>query len=137
MRGETPTQAVSISLPISVIESLLAMRAALDEDVASALGKCVGGAPHVDAAMHNLPRRHIAVQERRKYAAEFLGLGFSADTLAAVFGRAVNMMADVAPEALVSLAEIRTRGRRLVSLEPRHIHPHSPHLPVLKTASGW
>jgi hypothetical protein len=59
------------------------------------------------------------------------------DTLAALFGRVVDMMADVAPENLVSLAGIRTRGRRFISLEPHGIHPYSPHLPVLQTASGW
>jgi hypothetical protein len=137
MKCETPSQAVLVSLPISIIEALLTMRSVLDGDVASALGKSIGGAPLSNTPMLDRPSPHVAIIKHGKYAAEFLGVGFSVNTLAAVFGRVVDIMADVAPEVLVSLAAIRTRGRRFVSLVPRGIHPHSPHLPVLQTASGW
>ncbi|SDX86296.1 hypothetical protein [Roseicitreum antarcticum] len=137
MKCETATQAVLVSVPISVVEAILTLRSALDDDVASALGKSLAGARTVNTAQLDPPPTSVAVHERGKYAAEFLGVGFSVDTLAALFGRVVDMMADVAPENLVSLAGIRTRGRRLISLEPRGIHPYSPHLPVQLTASGW
>ena len=137
MKCETSTQTVLVSLPISFIEALLTMRSALDGEVASALGKSVGGAPASNKAVSNRPAPDVALAEQGKYAAEFLGVGFSENTLAAVFGRVVDMMAEVAPETLVSLATVRTRGRRFISLEPRDIHPHSPHLPVMRTKSGW
>jgi len=137
MKCETSAQTVLVSLPISLIEALLTIRSALDDDIASALGKSVGGATASNKAVSNRPVPDVDAPERGKYAAELLGVAFSAKTLAAVFGRVVDMMAEVAPETLVSLAAVRTRGRRFVSLEPRDIHPHSPHLPVLRTESGW
>jgi hypothetical protein len=137
MNCETPTQAVLVSLPISFVEAILTLQSALDDNVTSALGKSLAGARTVSTALLDPPATSFAVHERGKYAAEFLGVGFSADTLAAIFGQVVDMMAAVAPEALVSLAAIRTRGRRFISKEARGIHPHSPHLPVQQTDSGW
>lgn len=137
MKCETFTQTALVSLPISLIEGLLKMRCALDDDVASALRKSLGSAPASNKIppVQQLPDG--AAPERGKYPAEFLGVVFSANTLATVFSQVVDMMADVAPEELVKLAAIRTRGRRFVAREPRDIHPHSPHLPVMQTTSGW
>lgn len=137
MRYETATQSVLVSLPISIVEAILTLRSKLDDDVASALGKSLVDAQTTNTAVLDAPQSSFAVRERGKYVAEFLGVTFTVDTLAALFGRVVDMMADVAPENLVSLAGSRTRGRRLISLEPHGIHPYSPHLPVLQTASGW
>lgn len=137
MMYETSAQTALVSLPVSFIEALLTMRSALDDNVASALGKSVGGAQASNKAVSKRPAPEVVAPELGKYAAELLGVAFSTNTLAAVFGRAVDLMAEVAPEALVSLALIRTRGRRLISLEPRDIHPNSPHLPVMRTESGW
>ncbi len=137
MKCETPEQTALVSLPISLIEAMLKMRSALDDHLASALEKSVGGTLASNKAIFNQPAPNFAAPERGKYAAEFLGVVFSANTLANVFGRVVDMMADVAPEALVKLAAIRTRGRRFVSREPHDIHPRSPHLPVTQTQSGW
>lgn len=132
MKYDTSTQTL-VSLPISLIEALLKLRSALDDDVALALRKGAESAP----ASKKIPPVQQPPDVRGKYAAEFLGVVFSANTLATVFSRVVDMMADVAPEELVKLAAIRTRGRRFVSREPRDIHPHSPHLPVMQTESGW
>lgn len=137
MKCESSTQAVLVSLPVSFVEAILTLQSALDDDVTSAFAKSLAGARTVSTALLDPPAPSLAVHERGKYAAEFLGVGFSVDTLAALFGRVVDMMADIAPENLVSLGGIRTRGRRFISLEPRGIHPYSPHLPVLQTDSGW
>lgn len=137
MKRETPEQAALVSLPISLIEVMLKMRSSLDDQLASQLEKFIGSASASSEAIFNQPAPCFAAPERGKYAAEFLGVVFFANTLASVFGRVVDMMADVAPEALVELAAIRTRGRRFVSREPRDIHPRSPHLPVMQTKSGW
>lgn len=137
MKHETSTQTALVSLPISLIEALLQMRSSLDEDVAVALRESLGDAPATDKAASDRPAHDVSTHQRGKYAAEFLGSTFSVNSLAAVFGRVVDMMADVAPEALVSLAAVRTRGRRFIALEPHDIHLHSPHLPVMRTASGW
>jgi len=137
MKFETSTQTAQVSLPISLVEALLTMRSALDEDVADALRSITGCSQGTSKPMSDRPSSDVIVPQSGKYAAEFLGTAFFENTLAAIFGRAVDMMADVAPEALVSLTSVRTRGRRFISLEPHDIHPFSPHLPVMRTESGW
>ena len=134
MRYETATQTVLVAMPISIVEAILTE---VHNDVASALGISLAGAQTINTAVLDAPKTSFPVHERGKYVAEFLGITFTVDTLAALFGRVVDMMADVAPENLVSLAGIRTRGRRFISREPRGIHPYSPHLPVQLTSSGW
>jgi hypothetical protein len=106
MKCESSPRTVLVSLPISFVEALLNMRSALDDEVASALGESVGGAPTSTTALSDRPKLDAITSERGKYAAEFLRVAFSASTLAAVFGRVVDMMAVVAPEVLVSLATI-------------------------------
>ena len=123
MRYETATQTVLVSMPISIVEAILTLRSALDDDVASALGISLAGARTMKTPLLDPLPTSVAVHKRGKYAAEFLGVGFSVDTLAALFGQVVDMMADVAPENLVSIAEIRTRGRRFISREPGRIAP--------------
>lgn len=137
MKVESSTQTALVSLPLSVIEALLTMRSALDENVAGELRAITGCSPGASKPTPDRPSPDVFVPERGKYAAEFLGTAFFGNTLAAIFGRAVDMMADVAPEALVSLSTVRTRGRRFISSEPHGIHPFSPHLPVMRTESGW
>lgn len=137
MKFETSTKTALVSLPISLIEALLTMRSALDDDVAEVLRNTAGCSPVTNKLTSDRTSLDVIVPQRGKYAAEFLGTAFFENTLAAIFGRAVDMMADVAPEALVSLATVRTRGRRFISLNPNDIHPFSPHLPVMQTESGW
>lgn len=137
MNHVSMTNAVLVSLPMPFVEAILAARSALDDDAAVALHKSLEIARKLDRPASDQPSHLIPTPERGKYAAEFLGVRFAADTLAGVFRRIVEMMHDVAPEALASLSEIRTRGRRLVAMNPCHIHPYSPHLPVLQTDAGW
>lgn len=113
------------------------MRSALDDDVAAVLENISGSSPVTNKLTSDRPSLDIIFPRKGKCAAEFLGTVFFGNTLAAIFGRAIDMMADVAPEALVSLATVRTRGRRFISLNPNDIHPFSPHLPVTQTGSGW
>lgn len=137
MKFETSTETALVSLPISLIEALLTMRSALDDDVAEALKNTAGCSLVTFKPTADRPSPEVIVPQSGKYAAELLGATFFENTLAAIFGRAVDMMAGVAPEALVSLATVRTRGRRFISLKPHDIHPFSPHLPVMQTESGW
>jgi len=137
MKFETSTETALVSLPKSLIEALLTMRSALDEDVADALRSITGCSQGASKPTSDRPSSDVIVPQGGKYAAEFLGTPFFENTLAAIFGQVVDMMADVAPEALVSLATVRTRGRRFISLNPIDIHPFSAHLPVMQTESGW
>jgi hypothetical protein len=137
MTCENPAEAVVVSLPISVVEAILGLRSALDDDVAAALGKSLPSARPMAAALPVPPSPRCNTLRRGKYRAAFLGVEFDADTLPTVFGRIVDMMAEVAPEALVSLAEICTGRRRFISRDRLRIHLSKPDLPVLQTASGW
>lgn len=137
MNCESSARTVLVSLPISLVEALLKMHFALDDKIASTLVESVRRTPASTTTLSNQPILDAVILERGKYATEFLGVAFSANTLAQVFGQVVDMTEFVAPEVLVSLATIHTRGRRLISLKPNEIHPYSPHLPVMKTKSGW
>jgi len=137
MKAETSAQTALVSLPISLIEALLTIRSAVDEDVAGVFRTITGTSPCTSGPTSNRPSPDVIVPQSGKYSAEFLGTTFSENTLAALFGRAIDMMNDVAPEALVELAAIHTRSRRFVAREPRDIHPHNPHLPTMLTQSGW
>lgn len=137
MNPEISASEVNVSLPITVIQAILSLRSALDEKVASALRNSLSDARTLDRVEPNLPFPRTPVQDHGKYLAAFLGRSFEVDTLASVFASVVDMMADVAPEVLLSLAEVRTRGRRLIAPNRQLIHLYSPHLPVLQTCSGW
>jgi hypothetical protein len=76
MKCESSPRTVLVSLPISFVEALLNMRSALDDEVASALGESVGGAPTSTTALSDRPKLDAITSERGKYA-EFLGVAFS------------------------------------------------------------
>ncbi|SIS92143.1 hypothetical protein [Phaeovulum vinaykumarii] len=137
MSNKCHANEVVVSLPITFVEAILSVRSSFDQGVASALAKSLVDARTLNEQHLPQPVPSVAVPDRGKYAAEFLGVRFAAATLADVFCTVVDMMAEVAPEALVSLSEIRTPGRRFVAKDPHQIHPHSPHLPVLRSVSGW
>lgn len=137
MTCRASAQTVLVPLPISIIEVLLAMRSALDDELASALQEGAHGIPATSTSLPDQPILDTVTPKRGKYAAEFLGVPFAAGTLAEVFGQIVDMMAVVAPEALVLLSEIRTRARRYVSLTAGEVHFISPYLPTIQTKSGW
>jgi hypothetical protein len=74
---------------------------------------------------------------REKYIGEFLGERVCARTLPDFFETVVNMTSAVAPEVLVELSTWCMGSRRFVAAGPDTVHPDSPHLPVVQTASGW
>ena len=139
MSCEIRNRTVLVSLPVSFVEALLDMRTALDDDLASALEKAVGGSPASSASQPCETNPKTITPGRGNYTAEFLGVAFSANTLPEVFERVIDMTADVAPEALDSLAKRRspTGARRYVAREPGMVHLNSPRLPVARTTSGW
>lgn len=118
MNHECLADAVLVSLPMNFVEAILSVRSALDDDVTSALQKSLAGARGANGRTLDLPSPRTGVLYQGTYGAELLGVGFTVDTLEDVFGRVVDMLTDVAPEVLVSLSEVRTRGRRLVALDP-------------------
>jgi hypothetical protein len=74
---------------------------------------------------------------REKYLATLLGERLSAPSLPELFGRVIDAMAGVAPEAVEALASMKSHRRRFVSRIPEGIHPGRRDLPVMKTSSDW
>jgi hypothetical protein len=140
MKYETSSQSVLVSLPVHLIEALLTLRSALDENLASTLEKAVVDTVASSAAVSERPPAAAFPSEHGRYAAEFRGRTFREDTLFGVFGRIVDMLANDEPEAIVSLSAYRTRRRRLVSRERGGIHIYRRDFAdtkTIQTNSGW
>src|SRR5688500_2155789 len=96
MNCETSTRTVLVPLPISFVEALLHMRFELDDGLGSVLSESVGS---TTLSSSDRPKLDVIAPARGKHAAEFLGIAFSAKTLAALFGQVIDITAVVAPEA--------------------------------------
>lgn len=137
MKSDVLNRTVLVSLPATVIDALLKVHRALDDDLVSALetGLVNWSEPPTEPDQEEATRA-VPLPSGR-YAAEFLGVPFAARTLPEVFAVIVNMTAEVAPEALDRLSEVRARTRRFVARSPENVHPGNHRLPVMQTASGW
>lgn len=130
MEMHSPQGTVQVSLPISFINGLLQMHGALAPEVIQSLK-----ARAIEACQSG---QEVALPVRAgKYAAEFLGVGISATTLPGIFSQIVDLMAEVAPDALELLAKRKSRKRRFVARDRQNIHPGRSDLRVIRTASGW
>jgi len=72
-----------------------------------------------------------------KHKILFLDTMIGANSLSELYGKLVDLLFDVAPEAVEKLAGMKARIRRFVAKDRSGIHPSSPQLPTLKTKSGW
>lgn len=135
MKADFTQRSVLVSLPIRLVEALLAAHAELGGDLSDALKFSVSdgfaSAREVASAVDVLP------QPAGKYVVEFLGAQVAARTLPAIFSQIVDLMAEVAPEALDALASMSARTRRFIAVDPHVIHPGNQNLPVMQTSSGW
>ena len=130
MEMQSSQGTVQVSLPISFINALLQMHEELVPEVIQslkerAIEECQSG-PEVA-----LPTT------AGKYSAEFLGVGISATTLPEIFSQIVDLMAEVAPDALEILAKRKSRKRRFIARDRHNIHPGRSDLRVIRTSSGW
>lgn len=71
------------------------------------------------------------------YQAEILGERLEAQTMGALFAKAVDVIDSVAPEAIEELARMRARRRKYVAREPGPIHAGRTDLRTLRSRSGW
>ena len=72
-----------------------------------------------------------------KHEITFLDATIGANSLGELYGKLIDALFDIAPEAVKKLAGMKARTRRYVARDRSSIHPASPHLPTLKTKSGW
>ncbi len=137
MKSEVVDRTVLIRLPATFIDALLKMRGALDKDLASVLET---GLTSCSASVIEFSPEKKATTTKPssgKHTTEFFGIPFVTRTLPEAFAEIVDMTAEVAPEALDSLSEVKARTRRFVARRPEAIHPGNPGLPVMQTTSGW
>jgi hypothetical protein len=137
LRSEVNERSVTVQLPVTLIEALLKMHATLDAHLAGVLETSVSDGPQSGSKVSPAKISRAVLVPNGKYSAEFLGVAVFASTLPEIFAKVVDMMAEVAPEALDKLSEVRARTRRYVARSPEAIHPRYPGLPVIQAASGW
>jgi hypothetical protein len=76
------------------------------------------------------------VAKPAKYSAYCI-VPITAQTLPEIFSQCIDIVADLAPEAVDKLAKITTSARRFVSKSKDGVHRQSSHLPTIQTKSGW
>ncbi len=84
-----------------------------------------------EQAKKKIPKPHY------KHNILFLDTRIGANSLGELYGKLIDLLFDIAPEAVEKLAGMKARTRRFVAKDSSNIHPSSPHLPTLKTKSGW
>ena len=137
MRSQVPQGSVQVSLPLSFINALLQMHGAFEPDLLQSLQERSLGDEQFGSEADPRGREIDIPASRGKYAAEFLGVAIYASTLPKVFSQIVDLMAEVAPDALKTLATHRSRKRRFVARNRDDIHPGRSDLRVLQSSSGW
>lgn len=137
MTSETSARTMHVHLPISVVEALLNLRAALDDDLITTINLSLTGTFVSDTSSLAPVPQPALIRGHVGYEAEYLGIAFTAPTLPEVLARIVDMTAEVAPEVLIDFAKLRARKRRYVARTREGVHPDNQHLPVKQTDSGW
>lgn len=137
MRSQVPQALVQVSLPLSFINALLQMHATFEPGLLQSLQERAlldeqsGSEVDLRTGEIDIPAAC------GKYVAEFLGVAINASTLPGVFSQIVDLLSEVAPDALETLATHRSRKRRFVARNRNDIHPGRSDLRVLQSSSGW
>ncbi len=137
MKLDIVERTVLVPLPAAFVEVLLKAHGAFDSNLVSALETGLNNCSWSPIKPDQEEATRAVSLSNQRHAVEFLGVLIAKRTLPEVFAEIVDLMAEVAPEALDRLSEFKARSRRFVSRKPEAIHPGSRHLPVMRTASGW
>ena len=121
-----------------MITTLLQMNATLNDGLAIHLRSFITELADEPAKVDLVPSVNASSQLRYgKYSTEFLGEKITAQTLPEFFSQFVDLVENVAPEAVYKLATMRANKRRFVARTREAIHPARSDLPVMQTSSGW
>lgn len=130
---------VQVAVREATIQALLELRISKDESLAGVIARL---AEHQDCRKGN--RAHdmtasvpLFEQRTHKYEIGFLDQVIGANSLGKLYGKLVDALYDIAPEAVENLAVMRSRSRRYVAKDEADVHPNSPHLQSLRTNSGY
>ncbi len=81
------------------------------------------------------PSRKLRLVE--KYTVEILDYPVGANSLGKLQANVVDAVCELDPDVVERLATMKARERRYVARSRDGVHLSSPHLPVLRTHSGW
>lgn len=137
MTPATQEPTVLVRMPVHLVDAILKMRDSLDQDLMASLAASIAGDAKVKIKETGTPPKPLNEPRHHKYKAEYLGVSIGGRTLPAVFAAIVDLTAEIAPEALERLADMRARSRRYVARNPEAIHPGNKELPTKRTTSGW
>jgi len=137
MKAGIPEATILVRLPRPLIEALLSLHSSLSDDVALALVRGKTRLQISSPETADCPKPAISCVANDAYKAEFLGALVEARTLPEIFATIIDMTEGIAPEVLTALADVRTRERRYIARKREDVHLSSPHLPTMKSTSGW
>lgn len=130
---------VQVAIQESTLQALLALRLSSEETLAAVIARLaeLKNCPKDDGEPEKADVAQSVGEDAHKYEAGFLDQVLGANALGELYGKLVDALYEVAPDAIASLATMRSRSRRYVAKERAHIHPKSSHLGTLRTASGY
>ncbi|MCR8548442.1 hypothetical protein M4578_11415 [Salipiger sp. P9] len=137
MTPATQEPTVLVRMPVHLVAAILKMRDSLDRDLMASLAASIAGDANVKTKETGTLPTPLNEPRHHKYKAEYLGVSIGGRTLPDVFAAIVDLTAEIAPEALERLADMRARSRRYVARNPEAIHPGNKELPTKRTTSGW
>ena len=113
---EVLDRTIIVAMPEWVVSAMLQMNALLAAGLAVSLQSLMVGSEIEFVKQATEPNtKAFLTSNAGKYSVKFLGLHFTARTLPGLFAKVVDLTADVAPEALDTLATKRASKKRLVS----------------------
>lgn len=130
---------VQVAIQETTLQALLALRLSSEETLAGVIARLAEpqSCPKDDVEPENASLAQSVAEGAHKYEAGFLDHVLGANALGELYGKLVDALYEVAPEAVANLAAMRSRSRRYVAKEKAQIHPNSPHLATLQTTSGF
>ena len=137
--NETAQSTVQISVYESTLPLLIAMKQSPEDPLADVIQR---SAKYLKP-QKSKPTSHMRKEEEWaskahcQHEALILGSVVSAKSFGELYGKLIDVLSDVADDAVEKLARMKARSRRYVAMLPSNIHPGSPHLPTLRTESGW
>jgi len=130
---------VQIAIQETTLLALLALRQSNEESIAGVVGRLAHSQnyAHDDEEAEQAVLAVAVVEKRHKYEVTFLGQILGSDALGDMYGKLVDALFVVAPDAVAKLATMKSKSRQYVSKDALRIHPNSQHLETLRTTSGF
>jgi hypothetical protein len=139
MKTINPRSIIQVAVYETTLPALIALKQSSDESLADVIQRVADASRPGDNKLvfQAGQAKKKASKAHYKHRILFLDVIIGANSLGELFGKLIDVLFDIAPESLEKLARMKARTRRYVARDRNNIHPASPHLPTLKTKSGW